>query len=129
MLSSEESIGLEVPLPEKARARKWPMVVVRLVMAVLLTCGFGWILHKSVSAANARTEPAGLGRGILHGALMPGAWPYLIVGKDVVIYAENNNGRLYKLGYTMGVNGCGALFFGGFYWRLNRWRKRYVARG
>jgi hypothetical protein len=61
---------------------------------------------------------------MLHGALMPGAMPMLLLGKDVVIYASNNDGRLYKLGYTFGVNACGAVFFGGFYWRLNRWRKK-----
>jgi hypothetical protein len=107
--------------------KRLPKILLRLTLAILLTCGVGWALNRSVAAANQSSTPAGLGRGILHGALMPGAWPYLIVGKDLVIYAENNNGRWYKLGYTMGVNGCGALFFGAFYWRLNRWRKTYVA--
>jgi hypothetical protein len=63
---------------------------------------------------------------MLHGALMPGAMPSLFFGKDVVIYAPHNNGRLYKLGYTFGVNACGAFFFGTFFYRLrklNQWRK------
>ena len=47
-------------------------------------------------------------RGVLHGALMPLAWPNLLLGRDVTIYATDNTGRLYKLGYTLGVNGCGA---------------------
>jgi len=51
--------------------------------------------------------PRVFGRGVLHGALMPGALPNLLVGKDVTIYAPNNTGRTYKLGYTVGVNGCG----------------------
>jgi len=55
---------------------------------------------------------------------MPCALPNLLVGNDVAIYAENNTGRTYKLGYTVGVNGCGAIFFGIFFWRVNRWRKR-----
>jgi hypothetical protein len=124
----EQTLVVEAPAQEQVRRRKWPLVLLRIIIAVLLTCGFGWVLHKSVTAANLRSEPAGFSRGILHGALMPGAWPYLIVGKDVVIYANNNDGRLYKLGYVAGVNGCGALFFGMFYWRLNRLRKSFRAR-
>jgi hypothetical protein len=41
----------------------------------------------------------------------------------VKIYAEINNGVPYKLGYTVGVDVCGALFFGMFFWRVSRWRK------
>jgi hypothetical protein len=55
---------------------------------------------------------------------MPCALPNLLVGNDVTIYAQNNTGRTYKLGYTCGVNACGAVFFGMFFWRLNRWRRR-----
>ena len=128
-----EGAGMSVAAAEVARGkggvaggRKVALVMCRIVVAIMLTCGFGWILNRSVTAANKSATPAGFGRGMLHGALMPGAWPYLIVGKDVVIYAENNAGRLYKLGYTMGVNGCGALFFGVSYYRLSRWRKKYA---
>ena len=69
------------------------------------------------------TAPAGFGRGMLQGALMPAALPNLLVGNDVVIYAPNNTGRTYKLGYTCGVNACGAIFFGWFFWRVSRWRR------
>jgi hypothetical protein len=27
------------------------------------------------------------------------------------------------LGYTCGVNACGAIFFGWFFWRVSKWRK------
>jgi hypothetical protein len=59
----------------------------------------------------------------MQGALMPCALPNLLVGHDVVIYSQDNTGVSYKLGYTCGVNACGAVFFGVFFWRLNRWRK------
>jgi len=49
--------------------------------------------------------------------------PNLLVGRDVTIYSAHNTGVSYKLGYTAGVNGCGALFFGFLFWRLDRWRK------
>lgn len=74
-------------------------------------------------ALEASSRPAGFWRGVLQGALMPAALPNLLVGSDVTIYAQNNVGVIYKLGYTMGVNTCGALFFGMFFWRISRWRK------
>ncbi len=55
---------------------------------------------------------------------MPMSLPNLLVGKDIEIYSVRNTGVTYKLGYTAGVNGAGALFFGFFFWRLNRWRRR-----
>ena len=112
-------------------SKKWTptriaKLLLRLALIVVITWGWGWVLNKSATSTNARPEPAGFGRGMLHGALMPGAMPSLLFGKDVVIFAPNNNGRLYKLGYTFGVNACGAFFFGTFFYRLrkiNKWRK------
>jgi hypothetical protein len=97
----------------------------RLLIIVIVTYGFGWVMNKSVLVTTSREEAPGFGSGMIHGALMPGAMPSLLFGRDIVIYAPRNNGRLYKLGYTFGVNACGALFFGTFYWRLNRWRRDY----
>jgi hypothetical protein len=117
--------------PETASARKGGIVrilrlMLRISLIIVITWSWGWVLNKSATATDARPEAAGFGRGMLHGALMPGAMPSLLFGKDVVIYAENNNGRLYKLGYTFGVNACGVFFFGTFFYRLrklNQWRK------
>ena len=54
---------------------------------------------------------------------MPMAMPNLLVGRDVMIYSQNNTGVMYKLGYTAGVNGCGAIFFGVLFWRVNRLKR------
>lgn len=110
--------------PAPARRFGLSRILLRLAVIATVTYGWAWFVNRSVSSAEARRDPASFGRGMLHGALMPGAMPMLLLGKDVVIYASNNDGRLYKLGYTFGVNACGAVFFGGFYWRLNRWRKK-----
>jgi hypothetical protein len=84
----------------------------------------GFVLHFVARTAHSNTkETAGFKIGILHGALMPLALPNLLVGDDVAIYATQNTGRFYKLGYTAGVNGCGLLFFGAFFCRINRWRR------
>ncbi len=65
-------------------------------------------------------RPSGFLWGFLHGALMPTTLPALVLGKDVTIYAPHNSGRTYKLGYTMGVNGCGLIFFGILFWTPKR---------
>ena len=39
------------------------------------------------------------------------------MGKDVDIFDANNSGRGYKLGYIVGINVCGLLFFGSVFWR------------
>lgn len=57
---------------------------------------------------------------------MPMAMPRLLVGVDASIYATENSGRMYKLGYTCGVNGCGAIFFGLLYRRRAAARKEAV---
>jgi hypothetical protein len=115
------SIGNSTSARKKLHPAK---VLARIVMIIVVTYAFGWVLNKSATAANASNQPAGFGRGMIHGALMPGAMPSLLFGKDVVIYSSNNNGRMYKLGYTCGVNAAGAFFFGSFYLRVSRWRKR-----
>lgn len=65
---------------------------------------------------------AGFYTGLLEGALMPAALPGLLAGKDVPIYAPNNEGRGYKIGFILGLNGCGTLFFGVAFWQPRRRR-------
>lgn len=107
-------------------ARGWWRIPVRFITVVLLASAVAWGLNRFSLTMDARGRPAGFTRGLLQGALMPCALPHLAVGRDVAIYSENNTGVTYKLGYTAGVNACGAIFFGIFFWRLNRWRKRLV---
>ena len=96
----------------------WAARILRfLLLAVCVSC-FELGVNRLTHSANA---PAGFIVGVVDGVLMPMAMPALIVGKDMPIYALNNTGRTYKLGYTMGVNGCGALFFGVVFWRVTRW--------
>jgi hypothetical protein len=99
----------------------------RVVSFLIVATIVGSIFHFSSPWIYRKTEPAGFVRGMAHGALMPMAMPNLAVGKDVTIYADYNTGLSYKLGYTVGVNICGILFFGFFFWRVNRWRNRTKA--
>ena len=102
-------------------------IVSRILTIVVVAVAMIWVVHRSSAALDNSVQPAGFGRGLLHGALMPMALPNLLLGHDVTIYAASNTGRLYKLGYTAGVNACGLIFFGFFFWRVNRIRRQLRA--
>jgi len=98
--------------------RRWWRLVGILVVALSVGFALRWVGHR----LEARGVTAGLGQGFFQGATMPLAFPTLLVGADVIIYAVDNNGIPYKLGYILGVTGCGAGFFGAVYGRMARWR-------
>jgi hypothetical protein len=99
--------------------------IARRVLAILLLAAFvAWMLNRVSTSLERDPQPAGFRRGLLQGALMPMALPNLLLGRDVAIYALNNKGVSYKLGYTAGVNLCGGAFFGLVFWRLQRWRRK-----
>jgi hypothetical protein len=102
-------------------------ILTRVFMILVVATIFSYATTFVTAESEKCSGPAGFSRGLLHGAMMPGAMMNLLIGRDVSIYAQENTGRTYKLGYTAGVNGCGALFFGFFFWRINRWRKRLKA--
>jgi hypothetical protein len=114
------------PTPGKApeQSRLVVRILARLATLFVVATIMIWVVHRASRSFDRTTQPAGFGRGVLHGALMPMALPNLLVGQDITIYTANNTGRPYKLGYTVGVNGCGLIFFGFFFWRLNRLRRR-----
>jgi len=45
------------------------------------------------------------------------ALPSLVLGQDVDIFAANNSGRRYKIGYICGINLCGLIVFGSAFWK------------
>ena len=109
----------QVKLSVVERGRR---IAAQCLVLLLVALGIGISLkHLSVTLEHAG-RPAGFTRGLLQGALMPMSLPNLLAGQDITIYSQNNTGVSYKLGYTTGVNGCGAIFFGVFFWRVNRWK-------
>lgn len=102
-------------------------LLARLLIVAIVAMSLGWIVQRSSAALDRDPSPAGFFRGVLHGAIMPMAMPNLIVGLDVTLYAPNNTGRTYKLGYTAGVNVCGLLFFSYFSWRIRSTRREIKA--
>ena len=88
-------------------------IVVFVVTIVLLSWFYGWASPRAYPT----DRPLGFGHGALHGALMPMALPSLVLGQNVQIFATNNTGRPYKIGYIVGINLCGLLVFGSAFWQ------------
>jgi hypothetical protein len=110
-------------LMTRARGQLRPGLILRVALILLLAYGIGLSLNRLSTALDQRPQPAGFAQGVIQGALMPCTLPTLLMGHDVTIYSADNNGVFYKLGYTVGVNLCGALFFGLLYRRLSRLRR------
>jgi len=109
---------VKVPKPGKG----WK-IVSRMATFLAVAAVIGFTLNHVAASLERSADPAGFARGVLQGALMPMSMPNLLVGRDVAIYSQNNTGVSYKLGYTTGVNACGALFFGVVFWRFNKLRR------
>ncbi len=107
--------------------RQLLQILLRTLTVAVVAVSLGWMVQRCSASLDRDAAPAGFARGMLHGAIMPMAMPNLIIGQEVTIYAPNNTGHGYKLGYTAGVNACGLLFFGYFFWRVNRTRKELKA--
>jgi hypothetical protein len=86
-----------------------------IVMAVTMAT-LAWFYGWASPRAYPQSEVLGFGYGTLHGALMPMALPALVSGQNVDIFAANNSGRPYKIGYIVGINLCGLIVFGAAFW-------------
>jgi hypothetical protein len=104
-------------------ARRWQQIAVRVACFLLFAALIGGILNRVAASLGQDSHPAGFARGMVQGALMPMSLPNLLVGRDITIYSLNNTGVSYKLGYTTGVNACGAIFFGVVFWRFSKLRR------
>jgi len=95
--------------------RKWwfRKIITFLTASLLLGVFYSW----SSPRAFPKDTSFGFGYGMMHGALMPMALPSLILGQDVEIFAPENSGRNYKIGFILGINACGLVFFGPLVWR------------
>lgn len=118
--SIQATVTTTAPSAELSKAK---VIVIKLVAMTALSLG---LIFGQNCAATRYYQPdyvAGFYTGLLEGALMPAALPGLMTGHDLPIYAPNNTGRGYKIGYILGLNACGTLFFGIAFWMPHR-RKR-----
>jgi hypothetical protein len=95
-------------------------IVVKITLLTLLCLVLGFVQGWAASRFYRPDYVAGFHVGMVQGALMPAALPALLMGKDVPIYAAANVGRLYKIGYILGINICGTLFFGVAMWQSRK---------
>jgi hypothetical protein len=110
----------QVKVPQ---ARRWQKIAVRIASFLLVAALIGGILNRVAASLDQSSHPAGFARGMVQGALMPMSLPNLLAGRDITIYSQNNTGVTYKIGYTTGVNACGAIFFGVVFWRFSKLRR------
>lgn len=115
----------EVSAPPRWRMTKWQFIIIKTIaMAVfvwVLADLQGWAAKSSYKPENV----ADFKMGIVHGILMPAAFPALIAGRDIPIYAANTTGRNYKIGYILGINACGTMFFAIAFWHPRGLKWKY----
>ena len=101
----------------KRKNRLVGLIIRKGITLAVVTVVFGWLYGWASPWAFTSTRPVGFTYGLLHGAMMPLSLASLVIGKDVTIYDDNNQGRVYKIGYICGVNICGLVFIGPLFWR------------
>ena len=97
-------------------------LAIMTVLGLALGLAQGWAAARTYKPDHV----AGFHTGLLHGLLMPAALPGLLLGQKLPIYAPNNSGNTYEIGYIFGINTCGFIFFGMDFWK--RQRKQPVAK-
>ena len=118
-----ESEQATVTTPPPAELSKVKAIVIKSISMTVISLA---LIFGQSYASTRFYKPdyvAGFTIGLLEGALMPAALPGLLAGKDVPIYAPNNIGRGYKIGYILGLNACGTIFFGMAFWAPHRRRR------
>jgi hypothetical protein len=112
----------QAPTTAPARLSNAKVITIKIialtVISLALIFGQSWASTRCYRPDYA----AGFYTGLLEGALMPAALPGLLAGKDVPIYAPNNDGRGYKIGFIVGLNTCGTFFFGIAFWQPRKRR-------
>ena len=106
-----------------ARMSKAKLIIIKVIVLTAISLGLGFTHNWASSRYYKPDYVAGFRTGLLEGALMPAALPGLVRGYDLPIYAPNNLGRPYKIGYILGLNTCGTVFFGVAFWQPRRFRQ------
>jgi hypothetical protein len=120
MAETVQEIQTQAATPSRLSQTK--VIVIKIIILTAISLGLVFAQGWAASRYYQPDYVAGFPTGLLEGAVMPAALPGLVAGKDVPIYAPNNLGRPYKIGYIVGLNTCGTFFFGVAFWQPRRLR-------
>ena len=121
----DESVTEQMAISQVAappRLSKAKLITIKVIVLTALALALGFVQGWASSRCYKPDHVAGFHMGLLHGILMPAALPGLLAGQDLPIYAPNNSGRPYNIGYIFGINTCGTIFFGVAFWQPRRKR-------
>jgi len=116
-----EPIQVQVTSPVRTFQRK--VIIVKIIVLTAISFGLGFAHNWASTRYYQPDYVAGFRTGLLEGAVMPAALPGLVRGYDLPIYAPNNLGRPYKIGYILGLNTCGTFYFGIAFYQPRRSRR------
>jgi hypothetical protein len=118
-----ESAHATAKYPVRGEISTAKVIVTKIIVLTVFSLVLGF-WHSWASTRFYKPEyVAGFHTGLMEGAIMPAALPGLLMGKDLPIYAANNLGRPYKIGFILGLNTCGTLYFGIAFWHPRRKRQ------
>jgi len=81
-------------------------IVLYIMLAVLCLCGCA---DNEIITNCLEGHVYGFWGGIWHGIIAPFDFIGMLIWDDVAMYAPNNNGGWYALGFLLGSGGCGVL--------------------
>jgi hypothetical protein len=81
------------------------LLAVILVSLLLVSC----VTYYPTDAACLQGKTYGFWGGLWHGVIAPFDFIGMLIWDDVALYAPNNNGPWYALGFLMGSGGTGFL--------------------
>jgi hypothetical protein len=84
-----------------------PVIIV--ILAVLLILVITSCANKEVVDSCLSGHKYGFWGGLWHGIIAPIDFVIMLFKDDVTMYAQNNNGALYALGFLIGSGGWGFL--------------------
>ena len=123
----DESVPEPMAIPQVAAPAglsKAKLIAIKVIILTLLALALGFVQGWASSRCYRPDHVAGFHMGLLHGILMPAALPGLLAGQNLPIYAPNNSGRPYNIGYIFGINTCGTIFFGVAFWQPRRKQRK-----
>jgi hypothetical protein len=116
-MAEADSKQMAVPATAaRVRSSSAKFVAIKIIILTVLGLGLGITQGWASSRHYKPDHIAGFHSGVLHGMMMPAALPGLLMGQNLSIYAPNNTGRPYNIGFCLGINVCGMVFFGIGFW-------------